>query len=305
MISVRRGAVTVHDDPAALSTLTRGLRQTGHPVVLVPTMGALHAGHRALIRAARAIPGTRTVVSIFVNPLQFGPQEDLDRYPRRLDADLTICQEEGVDVVFAPSVEAMYPPGSGITVHPGALGDELEGASRPEHFAGVLTVVAKLFGIVGPDQAFFGEKDYQQLVLIRRMVAELRMGAHVVGVPTVRDADGLALSSRNVYLDAGQRAAAVALPAALTAGTQAGPHGRDAVLSAAMKVLAEQPGLALEYLELRDPQLGPAPRRGPARLLLAATVGTTRLIDNVGLHLCAGTSGAADVATDSNGRGGL
>jgi pantoate--beta-alanine ligase len=300
VISARRGAVTVRHDPAALSTLTRGLRQAGYPVALIPTMGALHAGHRALIRAARAIPEARTVVSIFVNPLQFGPHEDLDRYPRGFEADLAMCRDEGVDVVFAPSVESMYPTGSGTTVVPGALGEQLEGASRPGHFAGVLTVVAKLFGIVVPDQALFGEKDYQQLVLVRRMVADLRMGVHVVGVPTVREADGLALSSRNIYLDAGQRAAAVALPAALAAGSRAGPDGRNAVLSAARKALGAQPGVTLEYLELRDPQLGPAPRRGPARLLLAATVGTTRLIDNVGLHL-----GVADVSPDSNGRGGL
>lgn len=310
MISARLGAVTVHDDPAALSTVTRGLRQAGHPVVLVPTMGALHAGHRALIQAARATPGARTVVSIFVNPLQFGPQEDLNRYPRRLDADLAVCRDEGVELVFAPSAKTMYPPGSehpgvGTTVAPGALGEELEGASRPGHFVGVLTVVAKLFGIVSPDQAFFGEKDYQQLVLIRRMVADLRMGVQVVGVSTVREADGLALSSRNVYLDPGQRAAAVALSAALAAGSHAGPQGPNAVLSAAREVLRAQPGVTLDYLALRDPQLRPAPRQGPARLLLAATVGTTRLIDNVGLHLCAGTSGAADVAPDSNGRGGL
>jgi len=268
-------------------------------------MGALHAGHCALIRAALAIPGAYTVVSIFVNPLQFGPQEDLDRYPRQLDSDLAVCREEGVDLVFAPSTEAMYPPGCGppgsdITVSPGVLGGELEGASRPGHFAGVLTVVAKLFGIVGPDQAFFGEKDYQQLVLIQRMVADLRMDVQVVAVPTVRDADGLALSSRNRYLDAEQRAAAVTLPAALAAGSDAGPRGADSVLSAANEVLAAQSGVTLDYLELRDPQLGPAPKRGPARLLLAATVGTTRLIDNVGLHL-----GLAGVATDSNGRGEL
>ena len=307
MISARRGALTVHDDPAVLSTVTCGLRQAGHRVVLVPTMGALHAGHRALIRAARATPGARTEVSIFVNPLQFGPQEDLNRYPRQLDADLAVCRDEGVELAFAPSTETMYPSGSehpgpdhlgvGTTVVPGVLGQELEGASRPGHFAGVLTVVAKLFGIVHPDQAIFGEKDYQQLVLVRRMVADLRMGVQVVGVPTVREADGLAVSSRNVYLDPGQRAAAVALSAALAAGSHAGPHGHGAVLSAAMEVLRAQPGAALDYLELRDPQLRPAPRCGPARLLLAATVGTTRLIDNVGLHL--------GVAPDSNGRGGL
>ncbi len=292
--------LTVHDDPVALSGVTRMLRGKGRPVVLVPTMGALHAGHRELIRTARATPESSTVVSIFVNPPQFGSQDDLDRYPRQLHADLAMCREEGVELVFAPSVEAMSPPGSDTTVTPGALGAELEGASRPGHFAAVLTVVAKLFGIVGPDRAFFGEKDYQQLVLIQRMVADLRLGVQVVGVPTVREADGLALSSRNVHLDAQTRAAAVVLSAALMAGSQAGVHGGDAVLAAAGQVLAAQPAVALDYLALRSPELGPAPQRGEARLLLAATVGATRLIDNVGLHL-----GVADIAPDSNGRGDL
>jgi pantoate--beta-alanine ligase len=291
--SVRRGELTVHHDPAALSAVTRTRRRTGHPVVLVPTMGALHDGHRALIRAARATPGASTAVSIFVNPLQFESRHDLDRYPRRFDADLAVCREEDVELVFAPSVEAMYPIGSDTTVVPGVLGAELEGASRPGHFGGVLTVVAKLFGIVGPDLAFFGEKDYQQLVLVQRMVADLRMGVQVLGVPTVREADGLALSSRNVHLDAEARGAAVALSAALSAGAQAGGQGHAAVLAAAGEVLARQPAAALDYLVLRNPQLGPAPRQGAARLLVAATVGTTRLIDNVGLQLGA----------DSNGRG--
>jgi pantoate--beta-alanine ligase len=279
------GGLTVHDDPAALSAVTRTLRRTGRELVLVPTMGALHAGHRALIRAARATPGASTVVSIFLNPLQFGPHEDLDSYPRTFDADLAMCRQEGVTLVFAPSVAAMFPPGSDTTVAPGALGAELEGASRPGHFTGVLTVVAKLFGIVRPDRAFFGEKDYQQLVLIQRMVQDLRLDVQVVGVPTVREADGLALSSRNVHLDAQARAAAVTLSAALTAGSHASVHGRDAVLTAARQVLAAQPAVALDYLALRGPGLGPAPPRGPARLLVAATVGTTRLIDNVSLDL--------------------
>jgi pantoate--beta-alanine ligase len=294
---VHRSELTVYHDPAALAEVTRTLRRAGHPVVMVPTMGALHAGHRALVRAARATPGARTVVSIFVNPLQFGPNEDLDRYPRQWDADLAMCREERVDLVLAPSVEAMYPPGSDTTVVPGPLGNELEGASRPGHFTGVLTVLAKLFGIVGPDRAFFGEKDYQQLVLVQKMVTDLRLGVQVVAVPTVRDADGLALSSRNAYLDAQARAAAVVLPAALSAGAQAAVQGPDAVLAAAREVLARQHAIALDYLTLRNPQLGPAPQRGPARLLLAATIGGTRLIDNVGLRLGAATP-------QPNGRGG-
>ncbi|MGH3855958.1 MAG: pantoate--beta-alanine ligase, partial [Pseudonocardiaceae bacterium] len=213
--------LTVHHDPAALAAVTRTLRRAGRPVMLVPTMGALHAGHRALIRAAQRTPDTSTVVSIFLNPLQFTARRDFDHYPRQLDADLTVCREEGVELVFAPSTQAMSPPGSETTVVPGALGHELEGASRPGHFAAVLTVVAKLFGIVGPDRAFFGEKDYQQLVLVRRMVTDLGMGVRVVGVPTVRGADGLALSSRNVHLDGVARGGAAALFAALRAGARA------------------------------------------------------------------------------------
>ncbi len=297
-------SLAVHADPAALSAVTRSLRHNGRSVVLVPTMGALHDGHRALIRAARAVPDASTVVSIFVNPLQFDVRADLDRYPRRLDADLAICDEEGVELVFAPTVEAMYPPGSDTTVHPGPLGAQLEGASRPGHFVGVLTVVAKLFGIVAPQRALFGEKDYQQLVLIQRIVADLRMGVQVAGVPTVRAADGLALSSRNVHLDVAERAAATALPAALLAGAQAGEHGRDAVLTAAREVLAGHPAVAVDYLELRDPQLGPALRRGPARLLVAATVGDTRLIDNICLHL-GFADGGGDQQPGRDGQGGL
>ncbi|MGH3764978.1 MAG: pantoate--beta-alanine ligase [Pseudonocardiaceae bacterium] len=277
--------LTVYDDPAALSAVSRSLHQARRPVVLIPTMGALHDGHRALIRAAQAVPDAATVVSIFVNPPQFTSRHDLDRYPRQLDADLAVCRDVGVELVFAPTAETMYPPGSGTTVVPGPLGAELEGASRPGHFTGVLTAVAKLFGIVTPDRAFFGEKDYQQLVLVQRMVADLGMGVQVIGIPTVREPDGLALSSRNVHLDAQARRAAAVLPAALAAGARAGAHGRDAVLSAARDVLSGQPAVVPDYLALRDPALGPAPQRGPARLLIAATVGSTRLIDNVCLDL--------------------
>ena len=285
---------TVCDDPAGAASVTQAARRAGRPVVLVPTMGALHAGHRSLIRAARAVPyapdaseasDAAVVVSIFVNPLQFNARDDLDGYPRQLDADLAVCRAEGVELVFAPSVEAMDPPESGTTVAPGALGTELEGASRPGHFVGVLTVVAKLFGIISPDCALFGEKDYQQLVLIQRMVADLRMRVQVIGLPTVRDTDGLAVSSRNVHLDSAARTAAVALPAALAAGARAGRHGREAVLTASHAVLSAQPAVVLDYLALRNPELGPAPQRGPARLLVAATVGRTRLIDNVCVQL--------------------
>jgi pantoate--beta-alanine ligase len=250
------------------------------PVGFVPTMGALHEGHRTLVRAARERAGS-VVVSVFVNPTQFGPGEDFDRYPRTWEADLAALAEEGADVVFHPAVEEVYPPASlGVTVQPGPLGGVLEGAIRPGHFAGVLTVVAKLLGLVRPDLAFFGEKDYQQLVLVRAMARELALGVEVVGVPTVRENDGLALSSRNRYLTPEQRSAAVALSAALRAGADAGPHGADAVLSAARAVLDAEPSLVPDYLELTDVDLGPAPAAGPARLLVAARAGSTRLLDN-------------------------
>jgi pantoate--beta-alanine ligase len=255
------------------------------PVVLVPTMGALHEGHRTLVRAARALGGS-VVVSVFVNPTQFAPGEDFDRYPRTWDADLAALTAEGADLVFHPPVDEVYPPGAaGVTVHPGPLGDVLEGAVRPGHFGGVLTVVATLFGLVRPDVAVFGEKDFQQLTLVRAMARELALGVEVVGVPTVREDDGMALSSRNRYLSAEQRATAAALSAALRAGAEAGPRGTDAVLTAARAVLAGAPELVLDYLELTDPQLGPPPAAGPARLLVAARAGTTRLIDNLAVTL--------------------
>ncbi len=280
------GELTVHADPTSIAAVTRALRAAGRRVALVPTMGALHEGHRELIRHARRVPGsTVTVVSIFVNPLQFGPTEDLARYPRPLDADLDACREEGVELVFTPGVADMYPEGADTVVTPGVLGTELEGAVRPGHFPGVLTVVSKLFHIVAPDVAFFGEKDYQQLVLVQKMVRDLDFFLSVVGVPIVREADGLALSSRNVYLSPAERARALVLQRALRAGAGAAAHGAEAVLATARGVLAEEPEVAVDYLELRAPDLGPAPATGPARLLVAARVGTTRLIDNVAVTL--------------------
>jgi pantoate--beta-alanine ligase len=281
------GRLTLHTAPSALTPVTRALRGAGRRLALVPTMGALHEGHRELIRHARRMPGAGVVaVSIFVNPLQFGPQEDLARYPRPLEADLEVCREEGVELVFAPAVADMYPGGPATTtVDPGPLGAELEGAVRPGHFAGVLTVVAKLFHLVAPDVAFFGEKDYQQLVLVKRMVADLDFPLAVVGVPTVREPDGLALSSRNAYLSPGERPAAAALRRALVAGTGVSARGPEAVLAAARAVLDAEPALAVDYLELRDPELGPDPRAGRARLLVAARLGTTRLIDNIAVQL--------------------
>ena len=270
---------------ATVADLRKLVDELPGPVALVPTMGALHEGHRTLVRAARDRAAT-VVVSVFVNPTQFGPGEDYDRYPRTWDADLAALAEEGADVVFHPGVDEVYPSGAaGVTVDPGPLGSVLEGAVRPGHFAGVLTVVAKLFGLVRPDLALFGEKDYQQLTLIRAMARELALGVAVVGVPTVREDDGLALSSRNRYLDPDQRTTAAAISAALRAGAEAGPRGAAAVLAAAREVLAAQPELLQDYLELTDTDLGPAPAAGPARLLVAARAGATRLLDNIAVEL--------------------
>jgi pantoate--beta-alanine ligase len=287
-------AVLLRADTRA--ALRRALdERPGARVAFVPTMGALHAGHVSLMERARAEAGPDgvVVVSVFVNPTQFGPNEDLDRYPRTLDADLEACAAAGVDVVFTPSVEEMY-PGAGdgdraqprsVTVDPGPAGDVLEGASRPGHFAGVLTVVAKLVGLVRPDVAVFGEKDYQQLALIRRMAADLCLGVEVVGGETVREPDGLAMSSRNRYLGADERADAAALSRALFAAQGAAHLGVDGALAAARAELRRTHLVDLDYLEVTAPDLGPAPDRGPARMLVAARVGSTRLIDNVALTL--------------------
>jgi pantoate--beta-alanine ligase len=289
--------VTTVSRPAVAETADELHRLRGAqpgPVALVPTMGALHEGHRTLVRAARERAAT-VVVSVFVNPTQFGPGEDFDRYPRTWDADLAMLAEEGADLVFHPEVDEVYPPGAaGVTVDPGPLGAVLEGAVRPGHFAGVLTVVAKLFGLVRPDLALFGEKDYQQLTLIRAMARELALGVEVVGVPTVREDDGLALSSRNHYLSPEQRATAVALSRALRAGADAGPQGAEAVLAAARAVLAAEPALIQDYLELTDIDLGPAPTAGPARLLVAARAGSTRLLDNAAVTLARPTPPTGD-----------
>ena len=271
-------------------------RELGETIGLVPTMGALHRGHAQLVREATGRAGT-VVVSVFVNPLQFGPGEDLDRYPRTFDADLEVCREHGADVVFAPSVEDVYPGGDPqVTVEPGPLGTVLEGATRPGHYRGVLTVVAKLFGLVRPDVAVFGQKDYQQLVLIRRMAEDLCMGVDVVGGETVREDGGLALSSRNAYLDAAQRQQALALSRALLAGSAAGGSGAARVLAEATAVLDAAEGVDLDYLALTSSDLGEPPATGEARLLVAAKVGTTRLIDNVAVHLGGPTTTRAEGA---------
>ncbi|MEI7915409.1 MAG: pantoate--beta-alanine ligase, partial [Mycobacteriaceae bacterium] len=282
------GQLNIYPTPHAVAEVTRALRHTGRRVMLVPTMGALHEGHAALVRAAKKVPGAVVVVSIFVNPLQFGAGEDLSSYPRTLDADLEILGGEGVEVVFTPTPAVMYPDGTRTTVHPGPLGSELEGVSRPGHFAGMLTVVLKLLQIVRPDRAFFGEKDYQQLVLVRQMVDDLNVDVRIVGVPTVREADGLAMSSRNRYLSAEEREQAGALSAALLAGVYAASGGAASVLDAARAVLDEVPAIEVDYLELRDTWLRPAPLSGAARLLVAGRLGRTRLLDNIGVELPGG-----------------
>ncbi|HEY7043243.1 MAG TPA: pantoate--beta-alanine ligase [Nocardioidaceae bacterium] len=272
--------------PGANGTGANGPGATGSgngrtSIAFVPTMGALHHGHAALIDEARR-RGEVVVVSIFVNPLQFAPGEDLERYPRTFDADVELCARHGADVVFAPAVDEVYPGGQPqVTVEPGALGTVLEGASRPGHFRGVLTVVAKLFGLVTPDVAVFGQKDYQQLVLVRRMVADLCMAVDVVGTETVREPDGLALSSRNRYLSPSERSSALALSMALRAGQAAGRGGPAAVRREAERVMDSSRGVDVDYLELTGEDLSPAPTAGPARLLVAARVGSTRLIDNM------------------------
>lgn len=250
---------------------------------VVMTMGALHEGHLSLVRRARAEVGEDGLVeaTIFLNPLQFGDPGDLARYPRTLDADLAKLESAGTDLVYAPDVADMYPAPMTVTIDPGPLGSELEGVLRPGHFAGMLTVVAKLLVRTAPGVAVFGAKDYQQLVLIRAMVADFDLGATVVGAPIVRDPDGLALSSRNRFLTPEQRVRALGLSRALTAGQAAAEAGKAApgVLTAARGVLAAH-DVDVDYLELRDPDLGPAPRHGDARLLVAAAFGPTRLIDN-------------------------
>ena len=294
-----QGELNVYSAPRDVSDVTRALRQTGRRVMLVPTMGALHDGHLTLVRHAKRVQGAVVVVSIFVNPLQFGANEDLDKYPKTLDDDLAKLRAEGVDIAFTPTAAQMYPDGPRTSVQPGPLGAELEGAVRPTHFAGVLTVVLKLLQIVRPDRAFFGEKDYQQLVMIRQMVADLNVDTAIVGVPTVREADGLAMSSRNRYLDADQREQAGALSAALLAGMYAASGGAPAALDAARAVLDEVPAFDVDYLEVRDTWLGPAPAEGPARMLVAARLGGTRLLDNIAIDIgaTAGPDGRYSVAS--------
>ena len=258
-------------------------RNCSSPVVLVPTMGALHAGHAALIDAARIRAGKNgtVVVSIFVNPTQFGAKEDLADYPRTPEADLKICAERGTDAVFVPTAEEMYPPGDATSIEETALSRGLCGAQRPGHFRGVCTVVAKLFNIVRPDAAIFGEKDFQQLAVVRRMARDLFFGIEVAGHPTVREADGLAMSSRNRYLSTDERARAAQFPAALTcAAKETNPA---VIISKATDLITRGTGSSPEYVAVVDAEtLEPLHALDrPAVLAAAVKIGQTRLIDNV------------------------
>ena len=269
----------------ALRTALDAYRQAGETIALVPTMGALHAGHMALVAAAK-LAGRRVVASIFVNPRQFGPNEDLALYPRREIADARMLADAGVDVLWLPGVDAMYPAGFATNVSVTGVSDTLDGAARPGHFDGVATVVCKLFNQVVPSVALFGEKDFQQLAVIRRMVTDLDLDIVITGVPTQRDDDGLALSSRNAYLAPEERAKAVALPRALGVAAAAIAQGGDLAeaLAGARESLVAA-GFEVDYVELVDAgTLGPAQPGRPRRLLAAARIGGTRLIDNVAVN---------------------
>lgn len=272
---------TIRQIPELRSAIA-GFRGAGERIALVPTMGALHAGHMALIEAARRA-ADRVVASIFVNPKQFGPSEDFGRYPRREAGDARMLAEAGTDLLWLPAVETMYPAGFATNVSVAGIGDVLDGAHRPGHFDGVATVVLKLFNQVQPDIALFGEKDFQQLAVIRRFVADLDLPIEIRGVPTQRDDDGLALSSRNAYLAPDERAAAVAMPRALGIAARAVSRGDDpdAALEAARATMRAA-GFEIDYVALVDAETltAPTPNR-PRRLLAAARIGNTRLIDNI------------------------
>lgn len=292
--TVPRGRSTA---PIVLTTIegirrqVSALRAAGCSVALVPTMGALHAGHLSLVDIASA-NADAVIVSVFVNPAQFGPTEDLAKYPRTLDADVEALTGVGVDAVFAPAAEELYPAGWPTTlVTPGAIATRYEGALRPGHFAGVLTVVTKLLNIVQPDVAVFGEKDAQQLALVRRLVKDLDIPTTIVAAPTRRDTEGLALSSRNRYLSDVDRATAQFVPRAVTAVVEQARAGAGAVQArdAGIALLRAQPSIALDYLDIVDEEFAPvrADHTGSARVIVAARVGQTRLIDNASIVLTA------------------
>jgi pantoate--beta-alanine ligase len=278
--------VQIVRDIEALRAAVAELREGGRTIAFVPTMGALHAGHMALVAEGRR-RASHVVASIFVNPTQFGPNEDLATYPRREASDAKMLEEEGCALLWMPDVATMYPNGPEITVRAGSLGDELDGAARPGHFDGVATVVSRLFDQVRPDIALLGEKDYQQLLVIRQMVAQLGLPVEIVAVPTQRDADGLALSSRNAYLDEEERRAARALPRALgeAAGAIRSGTAASEAIAAARDKLAKAGFDPIDYVEIRDAESLAAVESvtRSARLLAAATIGRTRLIDNLAL----------------------
>jgi pantoate--beta-alanine ligase len=281
-----------------LADIRRTWTETSNTVAVVMTMGALHAGHAELIRRARQ-RADRVVVTDFLNPLQFAPGEDLDKYPRTLAADLELCRSEGVDLLFAPGPDEVYPAGDPVVrIHAGSVGDLLEGRSRPGHFDGVLTVVAKLLHLTAPDLAYFGQKDAQQLWLITQMVRDLDFPVEVVEVPTVRDAEGLALSSRNTYLSEDDRAHALALHEALEKGRSLDGGSAVEVVDAARGYL-ESIGVKVDYVELVDPRtFEPQRQDGEGILLVAAYVGTTRLIDNTRLRVGAQKRGSTHASHD-------
>ena len=275
----------VAQTPHAMQTLAAAWRRKGQTIGFVPTMGALHRGHLALVARARE-ENDRVVVSVFVNPLQFGPKEDFKRYPRPFAKDSALCRAAGVDAVFHPAVEAMYPQGAATRIEVAGPALELEGKSRPGHFSGVATVVAKLFSAVQPDRAYFGEKDFQQLQVVRRMALDLDLPVAVIGCPTVREDDGLALSSRNAYLSNEERALAPLISKGLRAAAQAfraGERRPGRARAAALAVICRIPGARIDYVEIRDGHsLRPVKRLAAGQRILAAVrVGKTRLIDNL------------------------
>jgi pantoate--beta-alanine ligase len=269
---------------AELREWSRRERSGGNNIALVPTMGALHAGHASLIRAAASSCG-RVAVSIFVNPTQFGPNEDYARYPRTFDADCALAQFEGADVIFAPSVDELYPAGAATFVEVDALGNRLDGASRPGHFRGVATVVAKLLIACEPDRAFFGQKDAAQVAILRRMVLDLRFATEIIVCPIVREPDGVALSSRNVYLSPAERSQAIVLSCAIRhieSLVASGERRASALIESARQLFATEPEIRIDYIALVDwATLEPVETAVPGTLFaVAAHVGATRLIDN-------------------------
>lgn len=273
---------------AEITALSKQARSAGRRVGFVPTMGALHTGHLALVRAARSRCDL-VVVSIFVNPTQFGPNEDFSKYPRTFEADCAMLEKEKTDLVFYPPVEEMYLAGAATWVAVEGLSEKLDGRSRPGHFRGVTTIVSKLFNLVQPDMAFFGQKDAAQVAIIRKMVRDLNFDLEIVVCPTVREADGLAMSSRNAYLDAQQRKSATVLYRALMRLqmlVDRGETNAETLIATGKQVIAEEPSVRLDYLEIVDPEtLDPAKELGRGALIaVAAYVGTTRLIDNIMVH---------------------